>query len=132
MSYPRAFSHIGLSVPDLDAAVKFYSEVFGFYIIMPPTDIVEETETAIGIMCVDVFGDGYGSFRIAHMVTSDGIGIELFEFPNAEKPENNLEYCCFSFLPREMMVGAPRFCMNCSNDSLKLRWLRSSEIVLVA
>ena len=37
MTYPRAFSHIGLSVPDLEAAVKFYSEVFGFYVIMPPT-----------------------------------------------------------------------------------------------
>lgn len=25
--YPRTFSHIGISVPDLDAAVKFYTEV---------------------------------------------------------------------------------------------------------
>jgi len=41
MTYPRSFSHIGLSVPDLDAAVKFYSEVFGFYVIMPPTEFTE-------------------------------------------------------------------------------------------
>lgn len=27
--YPRSFSHIGLSVTDLDAAVKFYTEVMG-------------------------------------------------------------------------------------------------------
>lgn len=92
MTYPRSFSHIGLSVPDLEKAVDFYSKVFGFYVLMPPTDVEEETETAIGIMCEDVFGAGYGGFRIAHMVTSDGIGIELFEFKNAEKPENNLEY----------------------------------------
>jgi lactoylglutathione lyase family protein len=92
MTYPRSFSHIGLSVPDLEAAVKFYSEVFGFYVIMPPTEVVEETDTAIGIMCNDVFGAGYGGFRIAHMVTSDGIGIELFEFRNSEQPENNLEF----------------------------------------
>ena len=37
--YPKAFSHIGLSVPDLDAAVKFYTEVMGLYVIMPPSVI---------------------------------------------------------------------------------------------
>jgi catechol 2,3-dioxygenase-like lactoylglutathione lyase family enzyme len=31
---PRTFSHIGLSVPALDAAVKFYSDVLGFYVVM--------------------------------------------------------------------------------------------------
>jgi lactoylglutathione lyase family protein len=92
MTYPRAFSHIGLSVPDLDAAVKFYTEVFGFYVIMWPTDVAEENETAIGIMCEDVFGAGYGGFRIAHLSTVDGVGIELFEFRNPQRPENNLEY----------------------------------------
>ena len=29
--YPRSFSHIGLSVTDLDAAVKFYTEVMGWF-----------------------------------------------------------------------------------------------------
>ncbi|HAX72334.1 MAG TPA: lactoylglutathione lyase family protein [Firmicutes bacterium] len=84
MTYPRAFSHIGLSVPDLERAVKFYSEVMGWYIVMQPAVVTEERETAIGIMCEDVFGPGWGSFKIAHMVTSDGIGVELFEFPNNE------------------------------------------------
>ena len=27
--FPRTFSHIGLSVPELDRAVKFYTEVMG-------------------------------------------------------------------------------------------------------
>jgi catechol 2,3-dioxygenase-like lactoylglutathione lyase family enzyme len=40
--YPRTFSHIGISVPDLDAAVKFYTEVLGWYLIMEPTDITED------------------------------------------------------------------------------------------
>lgn len=80
MAYPRSFSHIGLSVPDLDRAVKFYRDVMGFYVLMEPSPIVEETDTAIGIMCQDCFGAGYEDFRIAHLVTSDGIGIEMFEF----------------------------------------------------
>ena len=28
--YPRTFSHIGISVPDVEAAVKFYTDVLGF------------------------------------------------------------------------------------------------------
>ncbi|MFI2857354.1 lactoylglutathione lyase family protein [Paenibacillus sp. JSM ZJ436] len=92
MTYPRAFSHIGLSVSDVEQAVNFYRDVMGWYVVMPPSDIVEDNDTAIGIMCSDVFGKGWGSFRIAHMVTSDGIGIEIFQFPNHEKPDNNFQY----------------------------------------
>ncbi|MGI8314379.1 lactoylglutathione lyase family protein [Halobacillus mangrovi] len=91
MPYPRAFSHIGLSVPDLDAAVKFYTEVFGWYTIMEPTE-VENDDTPVGQMCRDVFGDDWETFRIAHLTTGDKIGIELFEFPHNEQPENNFEY----------------------------------------
>jgi lactoylglutathione lyase family protein len=83
--YPKAFSHIGITVPDIEKAVQFYSEVMGWYIIMPPSPVKEESDTAIGKMCIDVFGKGWGSFEIAHLSTSDGIGIELFSFPIGEK-----------------------------------------------
>ena len=63
--------------------MEFYSKVFGLYVIMGPTTIKHD-DSAIGQMCDDVFGEGWGSFRIAHLSTGDGIGIELFEFPNAE------------------------------------------------
>lgn len=87
LPYPKTFSHIGITVPDLDAAVKFYSEILGFYVIMPPTAIVEEHDTAIGQMCIDCFGKDWNSFRIAHLSTGDRIGFELFEFKDtANKP----------------------------------------------
>jgi len=89
--YPRKFSHIGRSVPDLEQAVKFYTEVMGWYLIMEPTEI-EEDESAIGEMCTDVFGAGWGSFRIAHLSTGDRIGVELFQFKNQTNPEDNFEY----------------------------------------
>lgn len=89
--YPRTFSHIGISVPDLDAAVKFYTEVLGWYLIMKPTEIAED-DSAIGEMCSDVFGPGWGKFRIAHLSTGDRVGVEIFEFSNQENPENNFEY----------------------------------------
>jgi lactoylglutathione lyase family protein len=91
MTYPRCFSHIGVSVTDLDRAVEFYSKALGFYIIMPPTAIRHD-DSAIGQMCDDVFGEGWGSFRIAHLSTGEGIGIELFEFRNAERRADNFEY----------------------------------------
>ena len=53
------FSHIGITVPDLDRAVEFYSKCFDFYVIMPPTTINHD-ESAIGQMCDDVFGAGWG------------------------------------------------------------------------
>jgi lactoylglutathione lyase family protein len=83
--YPRAFSHIGISVPDIEKAVKFYNEVMGWYVIMKPSTVKKERGTAIGQMCIDVFGEDWEAFEIAHLSTSDGIGIELFSFPNGEK-----------------------------------------------
>lgn len=89
-NYPRAFSHIGLSVPNLDAAVKFYSEVMGWYVVMEPSVVKEENDTAIGVMCTNVFGSGYESFKIAHMVTSDGIGIEFLNLNKMMVKNNRL------------------------------------------
>ncbi len=57
MTYPRTFSHIGLSVPSVAEAVKFYEDVMGWYTIMTPSDVVED-DSPIGVMCTDVFGPG--------------------------------------------------------------------------
>ena len=89
-NYPRTFSHIGISVPDVEKAVEFYSNVMGWYQIMKPTLITEESDTPIGQMCIDVFGKGWGSFKIAHMSTGDKIGVEMFEFKNNESPYGQL------------------------------------------
>ncbi|MDV7140770.1 VOC family protein [Maribacter sp. TH_r10] len=90
-NYPKSFSHIGITVPDIEKAVKFYSDVMGWYVIMEPSKVKKENETAIGQMCIDVFGDDWEEFEIAHLATSDGIGIELFSFPQGvkEAPEFN-------------------------------------------
>lgn len=88
---PRGFSHIGLSVPDLDAAIAFYRDVLGFYVIMGATEIVED-DSEIGQMCTDVFGPGWAKLRIAHLSTADRVGIELFEFDGHYVPENNLDF----------------------------------------
>ncbi|WOO87741.1 VOC family protein [Mollicutes bacterium LVI A0039] len=83
--YPRKFSHIGMSVKNIEEVVRWYSEVLGFYVLMPVTDVNNEADTAIGVMCQDVFGNEFQNFKIAHLSTVDGIGIELFEFPEAKE-----------------------------------------------
>jgi len=60
--YPRSFFHIGLSVHDFEKAVKFYTKVSGWYVIMKPMEIIEYN-SPIGQMCTDVFGKGWGDLK---------------------------------------------------------------------
>jgi lactoylglutathione lyase family protein len=93
MVYPRAFSHIGITVTDLEKAEQWYHDVLGCYILQSNL-VVTEDDSAIGQTCTDIFGPGFKSFRFSHLTTSDGIGLELFEFSNppSERRENNFEY----------------------------------------
>ena len=84
-------SHIGILVGDMAQAVEFYTKALGLEIVMDKTEVMEEKETAIGKMCVAVFGEGFKGFNIAHLVTEDGIGVELFEMKNARRET----YCRF-------------------------------------
>jgi catechol 2,3-dioxygenase-like lactoylglutathione lyase family enzyme len=79
MVYPRAFSHIGITVTDLEKAEQWYHEVLGCYILQSKL-VVTEDDRPIGQTCTDIFGPGFKRFRFSHLTTSDGIGLELFEF----------------------------------------------------
>ena len=78
-------SHVGIMVGDMDQAVEFYTKALGLKLVMGNTKVVEERETAIGRMCIAVFGEGFKGFNIAHLVTTDGIGVELFEMVDRQE-----------------------------------------------
>lgn len=78
-------NHVGIMVGDIQQAVEFYTQVLGLCIVMNSTKVQEERETAIGRMCIAVFGEGFEGFNIAHLVTTDGIGVELFEMKNRDE-----------------------------------------------
>ncbi|MFO6424703.1 VOC family protein [Motilimonas sp. KMU-193] len=78
-------NHVGIMVGDMDQAVAFYTQALGLNIVMNNTKVTEERETAIGRMCIAVFGEGFEGFNIAHLVTSDGIGVELFEMKQRQQ-----------------------------------------------
>ncbi|MDF9401704.1 VOC family protein [Vibrio sp. 1180_3] len=81
-------NHVGIMVGNMDKAVEFYTKALGLKVVMGNTKVEEERETAIGRMCIAVFGEGFKGFNIAHLVTNDGIGFELFEMKErAEKHE---------------------------------------------
>ncbi|MEZ9196585.1 VOC family protein [Shewanella sp. 10N.286.54.B9] len=78
-------NHIGIMVGDMDQAVEFYTKALGLKVVMGNTQVKEERETAIGRMCVAVFGEGFKGFNIAHLLTTDGIGVELFEMKERQQ-----------------------------------------------
>jgi catechol 2,3-dioxygenase-like lactoylglutathione lyase family enzyme len=78
-------SHVGIMVGDMDKAVNFYTKALGLNIIMGKSKVEEERESAIGRMCIAVFGEGFKGFNIAHLTTTDGIGFELFEMKEREE-----------------------------------------------
>jgi catechol 2,3-dioxygenase-like lactoylglutathione lyase family enzyme len=88
MELTMKMSHIGILVGEMAKAVEFYTKALGLEIVMNETKVMEEQETAIGKMCVAVFGEGFKGFNIAHLVTEDDIGVELFEMTDREEKHN--------------------------------------------
>jgi catechol 2,3-dioxygenase-like lactoylglutathione lyase family enzyme len=77
-----AVTHVGVTVTDLDRAVRWYGDVLGLEPIGPPVE-VRAGEGHGGAVAEDVFGPGFGRFRQAHLAGSNGVAVELFEFARA-------------------------------------------------
>ncbi|MEO7372453.1 MAG: VOC family protein [Terrimesophilobacter sp.] len=90
---PTAFSHVGVTVPDLDAAISWYRETFGMYLLAGPIEVVED-DSSLGRAAAAIYGVGFSSFSFAHLVWPDGIGLELFHFsvPETSPREDNFEF----------------------------------------
>ncbi len=89
----HAFNHVGVSVPDIDEAITWYQKIFGLVLIAGPAE-VRPDGSHFGDLSSDICGERYGGMRIAHMVTADGVGFELFEFlePKPERRADTMEY----------------------------------------
>jgi catechol 2,3-dioxygenase-like lactoylglutathione lyase family enzyme len=86
---PRPITHVGLSVPDIHAAVEWYRDVLGFRVLVAPSEIGREDP-----MAVDVFGPRFQRMLMAHLASGNGCALELFQFidPPAEAPAENFTY----------------------------------------
>ena len=93
MTNSRTMNHVGITVTDIDAAADWYYKILGCNILMNPA-LIEEDGSYFSKIVQDIFGDGYKAIKMAHLVTGDGVGIELFEFsePKSVRPDNNFEF----------------------------------------
>jgi catechol 2,3-dioxygenase-like lactoylglutathione lyase family enzyme len=88
-------NHVGLTVGDIDAAVQFYTDVFGLRLLDGP--MLCDVTTSGAARRRDVFGERWGAMRLAHLLTANSCGLELFQFlaPEGSKPGDNFEYWRF-------------------------------------
>lgn len=88
-----AFSHVGVTVPDLQAALAWYRDVLGYYVLAGPIEVIED-DTPLGLAAARIYGAGFRRFRFAHLAGPDGSGLELFTFdsPPTVAPEDNFEF----------------------------------------
>lgn len=82
MTYPRTFSHIGIGVPDLEAAIEFYTKAFGWYLLVGPITYIEDRDKdrPIGQILNRALGEGWKRLDMARLATGDRLGVELQQF----------------------------------------------------
>lgn len=78
-SVARALNHVGLVVPDLDAALAWYREVLGFELLTAPVEMRAD-DPQLGEALVSMLGPRVRAFRIAHLTMGGGVGLQLFQF----------------------------------------------------
>src|SRR4051794_25835843 len=74
-----AIGHIGITVPDVDAAVEWYRETFGWEPIAGPFEVGTE-DPGVAPQLREVFETEEVAFRQAHLAAGPGLALELFEF----------------------------------------------------
>lgn len=71
--------HVGLTVPDLEAAIAWYCDTLQFRLLAGPLR-VSEVDDPLGPVAQKIYGEGFGEFHFAHLATPDDVGLELFQF----------------------------------------------------
>lgn len=87
---PLPFNHIGMTVPDIERAIQWYGNVLGFRLIFRRTLEVNPDVPEVR----EIFGPAFRRALQAHVVSANGVGLELFQFidPAVEIPEENFQY----------------------------------------
>jgi catechol 2,3-dioxygenase-like lactoylglutathione lyase family enzyme len=85
-------NHVGLTVPDIQAAIDWYGEAFGFHCIMGPR--VMEPQAAATAETAQILGPRFRKAYQAHLLSASGVGLELFQFvdPQVQPSGDAIEY----------------------------------------
>lgn len=90
-TYPHVITHVGLTVPDIEAAVQWYTDILGFVVLMPPVRSVAG-EGHFGNIGSDIYTSKFKANKMAMLTSGNSVGLELFEFENPSTKEFTLEY----------------------------------------
>jgi len=90
-----AVCHVGLSVPDLERATRWYEEVLGLDPLGGEAE-VRAGEHHAGAMAADVLGERFETLRQRHLTGVNGVGIELFEFESTPYELRGLFHVCLT------------------------------------
>lgn len=83
-TFSRGFAHVGLTVPDIEEAIEWYVNVFDWTRLSEPRSS-KGNEGYAGRRAVDLLGE-YEEMKVAHLLTGNGVGVEFFEFKDADSP----------------------------------------------
>lgn len=84
--YPHSLAHVGITVPDVEEAINWYQDIFGWSLLKEPSNATG-SEGYGGKRAIDVLGE-FSEMRVAHLMTGNQIGIELFEFSSTGESNN--------------------------------------------
>lgn len=74
-------------MPDVDAAVQWYTEVLGFRKLRQTVRVTDRSVTPNANM-FKIYGERLQKVKVAYLAAANGVGIEVFEFvdPPIERP----------------------------------------------
>ena len=84
VNYPRAVTQVGINVTDIEAAIRWYQEIFGFQVLTGPVQLIAD-DSHFGMICRDIFGSEFRKGRLALLTGSNGVCVEV-KFLNFEQP----------------------------------------------
>lgn len=85
-------NHVGVTVPDIETAIEWYVTALGLELLAGPLRCDLTTRGAD--RRTNVFGQRWRGMKLAHLVTKNGAGLELFEFidPVVVTPDETFPY----------------------------------------
>ncbi|KAH0845938.1 lactoylglutathione lyase [Fonsecaea pedrosoi] len=127
-------NHLALSVPDIGAAVDWYTSVFGFTMIGNVMEVNKNSPTGPIIsssrgllLCFEpyfdsrqnlhvekkVYGEEFEQVKLAILTSANGVGLEIFEFvrPKYNGPERRVDWCPDTYTKG----GVFHFCFTVAN-----------------
>jgi catechol 2,3-dioxygenase-like lactoylglutathione lyase family enzyme len=90
MAAQLALNHLGMTVPDIERAIAWYGSVMGFRLIF--RRMLEYRPEVPEVR--EVFGDRFRRADQAHLLSANGVGLELFQFldPPVTAPDDSFAY----------------------------------------